>query len=75
MVNIHGPKVALSANIAPLKWLDGGLSFALNTYYTGSAVDLVHPSKVNFFIGMDHIIGKLKEFRSVQTEVSMVVST
>ncbi len=65
----------LSANIAPLKWLDGGLSFALNTY-TGSAgwILNIHPSKVNFFIGMDHIIGKFsKEFIPISSNGSINV--
>lgn len=49
----------LSANWEPLKWLDGGVSVALNNYATSTGWILnIHPKAVNFFIGMDHILGK-----------------
>lgn len=49
----------LSANCAPLKWVDGGVNLAVTTYCTtmGWIVNF-HPSAVNVFIGMDHMIGK-----------------
>lgn len=49
----------LSANWTPLKWLDGGVSFALNSFATSMGwVVNIHPKGYNFFIGMDHILGK-----------------
>ncbi len=49
----------LSANWAPLSWLDGGVSLAVGTYSTSMGWVLnVHPVGMNFFIGMDHILGK-----------------
>lgn len=54
----------LSANWAPLKWLDGGVSLSVNTFCTSAGWILnIHPKVFNFFIGMDHILGKqTKEF-------------
>lgn len=49
----------LSANYAPLNWLDGGVSFAVNSFTTSMGWVLnLHPKGYNFFIGMDHILGK-----------------
>lgn len=49
----------LNANIAPLDWLDGALSFAYSTYSTSMGWMVhIHPKGYNFFIGMDHILGK-----------------
>lgn len=50
----------LSANWAPLKWLDGNVNVAVNTYTAsfGWLVN-VHPKGFNFFVGMDHLIGKV----------------
>ena len=49
----------LSANYTPLKWLDGGMNLAVTSYCTtmGWVVN-VHPKGFNFFMGMDHMIGK-----------------
>jgi len=49
----------LNANVAPLKWVDGGVNFGVNTYRTsfGWIVNF-HPKAVNFFVGMDHTLGK-----------------
>ena len=49
----------LSANYNPLKWLDGGMNLAVTSYCTtmGWVVN-VHPKGFNFFMGMDHMIGK-----------------
>jgi len=49
----------VSANWTPLDWIDGGVSFALNSFTasTGWVVN-IHPKGYNFFIGMDHILGK-----------------
>lgn len=49
----------LSANYRPFKWLDGGVNFAVGTYATSFGWNLnIHPKGFNFFIGMDHILGK-----------------
>lgn len=48
----------LSANWTPLKWLDGGVSFAVNSFTTSMGWVLnLHPAGFNFFVGMDHILG------------------
>ena len=49
----------LSANWSPLKWLNGGMNVAIN-YFTASAgwVLNIHPKGYNFFVGMDHILGR-----------------
>lgn len=52
----------LSANWKPLKWLDGGLSFAVSSFSTSMGyVVNIHPKGYNFFIGMDHILGKMSK--------------
>ena len=54
----------LSANWKPLNWLDGCVNFCVGSYAvsTGWIVN-IHPKGFNFFIGMDHILGKMsKEF-------------
>ena len=49
----------LSANWTPLKWLDGGINFGVNTYSASMGWILnIHPKGYNFFIGMDHLLGK-----------------
>ena len=49
----------ISANIRPLKWVDGGINVAFTSFCTtmGWVVNF-HPSGMNLFIGMDHMIGK-----------------
>lgn len=50
----------LSANIAPLTWFDASLSYAYGSF--GSSMGWVlnfHPNGFNFFVGMDHLIGKV----------------
>ena len=50
----------LSANYSPLKWLNGGVNFAVNSFTTSMGWVLnVHPKGYNFYIGMDHILGKM----------------
>lgn len=63
----------LSANVAPLKWLDGGLSFAVNSFTTSCGWMInAHPKGVNLFIGMDHILGKVsKEFIPLSSNASV----
>lgn len=49
----------LSANWTPLKWLDGGVNLAVNSFTTSMGWVLnIHPKGYNFFIGMDHLLGK-----------------
>lgn len=49
----------LSANWTPLKWLNGGVTAAYNTFGVSTGWVLnIHPKVFNFFIGMDHILGK-----------------
>ena len=52
----------LSANWKPLKWLDGGVNFAVNSFTASMGYVLnIHPKGYNFFIGMDHILGKMSK--------------
>lgn len=60
---INGPfsltEGRLSANWVPLKWLDGGVNVAVNNYAASTGWVLnIHPKAINFFLGMDHILGK-----------------
>lgn len=49
----------LSANWTPLKWLDGGVNVAVNSFCTSAGWILnIHPAGFNLFVGMDHILGK-----------------
>jgi hypothetical protein len=49
----------ISANWTPLSWLDGGVNFAVNSFTTSMGWVLnIHPKGYNFFIGMDHVLGK-----------------
>ena len=49
----------LSANYRPLNWLDGGISLAVGSLATSFGWVLnVHPKGFNFFVGMDHLMGK-----------------
>lgn len=50
----------LSANVAPLKWLSGGINFGLGTFGPSFGWILnIHPKGFNLFLGMDHTLGKL----------------
>ena len=65
----------VSANWKPLSWLDGGLNFAVNTFTTSAGWILnIHPKGYNFFIGMDHILGKTsKEFIPLSSNASIAM--
>ena len=65
----------LIANVAPLKWLDGGINFAVNSYTASMGWVLnIHPKGQNFFIGMDHLLGKTsKEFIPLSSNASVCV--
>ena len=49
----------ISANVAPLKWIDGGINFAVNSFTTSMGwIVNFHPKGMNLFVGMDHLLGK-----------------
>lgn len=49
----------ISANYTPLKWLDGGINIAFSSFCTSMGwIINFHPNGFNFFVGMDHMIGK-----------------
>lgn len=52
----------LSANVAPLSWIDGGVSFAVNSFTASCGwVVNIHPKGFNVFMGMDYLIGKMSK--------------
>jgi hypothetical protein len=52
----------LSANWTPLRWLDGGVNFAVSSFTTSMGwIVNIHPAGFNFFIGMDHLLGKMSK--------------
>ena len=61
---INGPftttSARLSANVTPMKWIDADANFAVGTYGCsfGWLVNFKAPV-FNFFVGMDHTMGKL----------------
>ena len=49
----------ISANVRPLKWVDGGINVAFTSFCTTMGWVLnFHPIGMNVFVGMDHMIGK-----------------
>lgn len=65
----------VSANWEPVKWLDGGVNFSVNTFTTSLGwVINFHPKAYNFFIGMDHILGKTsKEFIPLNSNANIAL--
>lgn len=65
----------LSANWKPLKWLDGGVNLAVSSFTTSFGYVInIHPKGYNFFIGMDHILGKTsKEFIPLSSNASVAL--
>lgn len=65
----------LSANWTPLSWLDGGVNVAVNNFCTSAGWVLnIHPKGFNFFIGMDHILGKQsKEFIPLSSNANIAI--
>lgn len=63
----------LSANVAPLKWIDGGVSFAVNSFTASMGWVLnIHPRGFNVFVGMDHLLGKTsKEYIPLSSNASV----
>lgn len=65
----------LSANWSPLSWLNGGVNFGVNNFTTSAGwVINIHPKGYNFFIGMDHILGKqTKEFIPLSSNANIAI--
>ena len=63
----------LSANWEPLNWLDGGMSLGVGSFGASAGwLVNIHPKGFNFFIGMDHILGKQsKEFIPLSSKASI----
>ena len=63
----------LSANWEPLNWLDGGMSLGVGSFGASAGWLInIHPKGFNFFIGMDHILGKQsKEFIPLSSKASV----
>lgn len=63
----------LSANVSPLKWLDGGVNMSAGTFGVGFGwLVNIHPGCFNFFVGMDHTLGKTtKEFVPLSSNASV----
>lgn len=74
---LHGKytwtEARVSANYEPLSWLDGNVSLAANSFTTSIGWMLnFHPKTVNFFIGMDHLLGKFsKEMIPLSSNASL----
>lgn len=73
---INGPyswtQFRLSANVAPVKVFSADVNVAAGTYGVGFGWMLnLHATGVNFFIGMDHTLGKLcKQFIPLNSNAS-----
>ncbi|MCR5819514.1 MAG: DUF5723 family protein [Bacteroidaceae bacterium] len=67
-----------SANISPLKWLEGNINFGVGSFGADFGWMLnIHPKGYNFFIAMDHILGKTSKQLiplSSQAQLSMGMS-
>lgn len=65
----------LSANWTPTKWLDGGINMAVSSFATSFGWVLnIHPKGYNFYLGMDHILGKTsKEFIPLSSNASVTL--
>lgn len=63
----------LSANWEPLRWLDGGMSLGVGSFGASAGwLVNIHPKGFNFFIGMDHILGKQsKEWIPLSSKASI----
>lgn len=76
---INGPyswtEGRLSANWKPLRWLDGGMNVVVNSFATSAGWVLnIHPKGYNFFVGMNHILGKVsKEFIPLSANASVAM--
>ena len=65
----------VSANWTPMKWIDGGVNMAFGSYRNsfGWVVNF-HPKGYNFYVGMDHTLGKVsKEFIPLNSNAAVSV--
>ena len=65
----------VSANWTPLKWIDSGVNMAFGSYRNsfGWVVNF-HPKGYNFYVGMDHTLGKVsKEFIPLNSNAAVSV--
>lgn len=62
-----------SANIAPVKWLDGGINMSAGSYGVGFGwIINAHVTGYNFFLGMDRTLGKTtKQFVPLSSNASV----
>ena len=52
----------VSANYSPLKWLNGGVNFAVSSFANSMGWVLnIHPKGLNLFVGMDRLLGKVSK--------------
>lgn len=63
---IHGKytwnEERISANVSPLKWLEGGINLGVGTLGASFGwIVNIHPRGFNFFIGGDNVMGKLSK--------------
>lgn len=65
----------VSANWNPLKWIDGGVNMAFGSYRNSFGWVLnFHPKGYNFYVGMDHTLGKVsKEFIPLNSNAAVSV--
>lgn len=65
----------LSTNIAPAKWIDGGISMSLSSFSASLGFLLnIHPKGFNFFIGSDCLLSKCsKEMIPLNSNGSIAV--
>lgn len=76
---INGPyswtEGRLSANWKPLRWLDGGVNVAVNSFTTSAGWILnVHSKGIGLFVGMNHILGKMsKEYIPLSGNASVAI--
>lgn len=63
----------LSVNCSPLSWVEGNVNAAINNFTQSIGFVLnFHPRGFNFFIGADHIVGKVsKEFIPLKSNASL----
>ena len=65
----------VSANWTPMKWIDGGVNMAFGSYRNSFGWVLnFHPKGYNFYVGMDHTLGKVsKEFIPLNSNAAVSV--
>ena len=65
----------VSAKWTPLKWIDGGVNMAFGSYRNSFGWVLnFHPKGYNFYVGMDHTLGKVsKEFIPLNSNAAVSV--